>query len=235
MQAFKTLYKEGGFVRFYRGYFAALAQGPLSRVGDTAANTGILVLVNRLEATKNLDIGSKTAAASLSSGLFRMTLMPIDAVKTSMQVGGSLKPLLGKLKTSGPGVLWHGAFAASGATMLGHFPWFGTYNFLSHKLPEGRTHVEKLARQAGIGFTASVVSDTITNSVRVIKTVRQTNDVKISYREAMMSVVNKDGIKGLFGRGLRTRIMANGVQGLMFSVLWKLFDERFFKHTNEKK
>ena len=40
LQAWKTLYKEGGLVRFYRGYFAALAQGPLSRFGDTAANTG---------------------------------------------------------------------------------------------------------------------------------------------------------------------------------------------------
>lgn len=143
------------------------------------------MLLNRLDATKNLDVGTKTAAASVSAGLFRMCLMPIDAVKTSMQVGGSLKPLLGKLKASGPTVLWHGAFAASGATMLGHFPWFGTYNYLSHHLPEGNTRVEKLARQAGIGFTASVVSDTITNSVRVVKTVRQTNETRISYGQAI--------------------------------------------------
>ena len=52
MQAWKTLYRQGGLVRFYRGYFAALAQGPLSRFGDTAANTGVLVLLNRLDATK---------------------------------------------------------------------------------------------------------------------------------------------------------------------------------------
>jgi len=32
-----------------------------------------------------------------------------------------------------------------------------------------------------------------------------------------------DGLKGLFGRGLKTRIIANGLQGLLFSVLWKLF------------
>ncbi len=68
-------------LRFYRGYWAALAQGPLSRFGDTAANTGMLVLLNSLDATKNLDVGSKTAAASVSAGLFRILLMPIDAVK----------------------------------------------------------------------------------------------------------------------------------------------------------
>jgi hypothetical protein len=97
-QAFKTLYREGGVVRFYRGYFAALAQGPLSRFGDTAANTGMLVLLDRLDATKDLNIGAKTAAASFSAGLFRILLMPIDAVKTSMQVGGSIKPLAHKIK-----------------------------------------------------------------------------------------------------------------------------------------
>lgn len=33
----------------------------------------------------------------------------------------------------------------------------------------------------------------------------------------------QDGISGLFGRGLKTRILANGLQGLLFSILWKLF------------
>lgn len=215
-EAFRTLYRDGGLLRFYRGYWAALAQGPLSRFGDTAANTGILVLLNRLELTKNLDIGTKTAAASVTAGLFRLALMPIDAIKTSMQVGGSLKPLRTKIATSGVGVLWHGALATYTATMVGHFPWFGTYNFLQHHLPEGKTKVEKLARQAAIGFAASVVSDTISNSIRVIKTVRQTNEVKISYSQAIKQVVDKDGLKGLFGRGLKTRIITNGMQGLMF-------------------
>jgi hypothetical protein len=31
---------------------------------------------------------------------------------------------------------------------------------------------------------------------------------------------------GLMGRGLRTRILVNGLQGLMFSVLWQLIKER---------
>ena len=230
-QAFKTLYAQGGFKRFYRGYFAALMQGPLSRFGDTAANTGILVLMNRLEATKDLDIGSKTAVASVSAGLFRVTLMPIDAVKTNMQVGGSLKPLLHKMKVSGPTVLWHGALGSAGATMIGHFPWFGTFNYLQTRVPmpekeDPNFTIKKLGRNAAIGFCASVVSDCVSNSVRVIKTVRQTNEIKISYAQAVKEVVSKDGVLGLFGRGLKTRIITNGTQGLMFSVLWKLIDEQ---------
>ena len=30
------------------------------------------------------------------------------------------------------------------------------------------------------------------------------------------------------GRGLQTKIIANGIQGIMFSVLYKLIDERMF-------
>jgi hypothetical protein len=37
--------------------------------------------------------------------------------------------------------------------------------------------------------------------------------------------MDKDGIKGLFGRGLKIRIMTNGIQGLLFSVLWKQIED----------
>ena len=41
--------------------------------------------------------------------------------------------------------------------------------------------------------------------------------------EAARLVVLDDGVLGLFGRGLKTRILCNGLQGLLFSILWKLF------------
>lgn len=39
-------------------------------------------------------------------------------------------------------------------------------------------------------------------------------------------MIKQDGLVGLFGRGLRTKIMANGMQGIMFSVLWKAIEEK---------
>ena len=48
-------------------------------------------------------------------------------------------------------------------------------------------------------------------------------------------MVKEDGVAGLLGRGLQTKIVANGLQGLMFSVLWKLIDEKFFKKDGDKK
>ena len=128
-----------------------------------------------------------------------------------------------QVKVNGIGSLWYGAFATAAATFVGHYPWFGTYNYLSDHLPEAHTFLEKLGRQAFIGFSASVISDTVSNSLRVVKTYRQVNKTRISYTAAARAVIAVDGIKGLFGRGLKTRILANGLQGLMFSILWKLF------------
>lgn len=51
--------------------------------------------------------------------------------------------------------------------------WFYTYNELSAQLPQPHNLLQKLGRQALIGFCASVVSDTASNSLRVVKTYRQ--------------------------------------------------------------
>lgn len=36
------------------------------------------------------------------------------------------------------------------------------------------------------------------------------------------TVIAKDGVIGLFGRGLGTKLITNGIQGILFSVLWRL-------------
>lgn len=48
---------------------------------------------------------------------------------------------------------------------------------------------------------------------------------KLSYREALKQVVDEDGVSGLFLRGLQTRILVNALQGALFAVLWKYFQE----------
>lgn len=74
----KTLFAEGGVPRFYRGLVPALVQSPLSRFGDTAANAGVLSLLDSVESTTNLPVGIKTAMCSLGAASFRLLLMPID-------------------------------------------------------------------------------------------------------------------------------------------------------------
>ena len=100
----------------------ALLQGPLSRFGDTAANTGMLTALNSMESTKNLNVGLKTATASVAAALFRIVLMPIDTVKTTMQVTGKFSAVVDKIKLGGPLTLYNGAIAAASATFVGHYP-----------------------------------------------------------------------------------------------------------------
>lgn len=224
-QAVKTLYADGGWTRYYQGLSAALIQGPVSRFGDTAANAGILALLHSNTFMRKLPALIQTIFASLAAAAFRMILTPVDTVKTIMQTEGKagLPILRQRIRTYGVGTLWYGAFATAAATFVGHYPWFGTYNYLDATLPPPNTLVEKLLRQAFIGFAASIVSDTVSNSLRVVKTYRQVHQSRIGYFEAAEAVIAQDGLSGLFGRGLKTRILANGLQGLMFSILWKLF------------
>ena len=41
---------------------------------------------------------------------------------------------------------------------------------------------------------------------------KQANKEHVSYPEAFKRIVKEDGLVGLFGRGLSTKIMANGLQ-----------------------
>ena len=227
LQALKTLYVQGGIPRFYRGITPALLQGPLSRFGDTAANTAVIELLNSNPKTKDLNIGIKSACASFGAALWRINLMPIDTLKTCLQVNGKkgVDILLQKYKEGGAKIFYHGSLGAFGATYVGHFPWFATYNFLDEKLEPQKEPLKKLTRNATIGFFSSLVSDTCSNSIRVLKTQKQTYEKPISYWKCGEMIIEKEGWLGLFGRGLKTRIISNGIQGMMFSVLWKFFSQ----------
>ena len=101
--AAKTLYADGGFGRYYAGLLPALFQGPISRFGDTAANAGILALLQSNSIMKQLPAVIKTIFASVAAAAFRMTLTPIDTVKTTLQTQG--KPGLKILRTRVSGLV----------------------------------------------------------------------------------------------------------------------------------
>jgi len=240
-EAMRHLYNDGGrglsgIRRFYQGVGPALFQGPLSRFGDTAANAGMLSLWDSFEFTKSLPVAAKTVSASAAAAMFRVFLMPIDACKTILQVEGAtgLTKLGAKISKGGPMVLFDGSIGAMSATFVGHYPWFYTYNYLNATLPQYDRKKELpmyLGRNAIIGFCSSAISDTCSNSVRVMKTTVQTSTTPIGYGQALKMVIEKDGIQGLFFRGLVTKIVSNGCQGILFSVLWRLGQD----YLNQKK
>ena len=225
LNTIQKLYSEGGILRFYRGYSAALLIGPLSRFGDTAANE---LAINYLNNEK-YPMFINTFAGSGLAASWRAFLMPIDALKTTMQVEGKngINILKNKVSNNGIRVLYHGTLASMTATFVGHYPWFLTYNILNEKLPNYEESYKKFLRNGFIGFNAAVISDCFSNSFRVIKTTRQTYENNITYKNVVKEIISKDGITGLLGRGLKTRIITNGMQGILFTVTWKYLQEKF--------
>jgi len=172
-----------------------------------------------------------------------------------------LERLWTKVREVGPAPLYQGAVASAAATAAGHFPWFLTYNALNSNLPPVPNDdvLLSLARsgtygnflscvvvggcffvlilfyflfpKAFMGLSASCVSDCVSNSLRVLKTTKQTAALskdgesakELSYGEALSLILETDGIVGLLGRGLQTRLLTNMIQGAVFSVLWKYF------------
>mmetsp|Transcript_38751 Transcript_38751/g.72713 ORF Transcript_38751/g.72713 Transcript_38751/m.72713 type:complete len:302 (+) Transcript_38751:2584-3489(+) len=224
--AIRSLWEQGGVRRFYQGVGFAIVQAPLSRFGDTAANAGVLLLLSIYAPETPLFV--KTAAAASAAASWRMLLTPIDTLKTTRQVQGeaAYDVLWAKVRAAGPGVLYAGALASFAASWVGNYPWYTVYNALQESIP-AQTGTNSLLRNAFIGFCASAASDTVSNSLRVVKTVRQTSpDPEVNYFTAGKRIVDEEGVSGLLGRGLTTRLLTNGLQGMLFSVAWKLIEEK---------
>jgi hypothetical protein len=228
--AFNKLYAEGGIPRFYNGFWAAIIVGPLSRFGDTAANEGILALCEGV-----LPTAISTIIASAGAACWRIMTQPVQNVKTLMQVEGAagLGIMLTKVGAGGAGVLWEGALGTMSATWLGHYPWFLTYNQLNAIVPDSYTGMAKLGRNASIGFCASFVSDCVSNGIRVITTAKQTAAVSVGYMATAKGIIATDGLWGLLGRGLGTKIVSNGLSAMLFSVLWRYLQQKMRERGNK--
>ena len=232
-EAMSTLYAQGGFGRFYDGLSVALLQAPLSRFGDTGAYAGMMALLESVEMPGTL----KTLCASIAAALFRIGITPIDTVKTTLQVEGQrgMALLMERIKRDGPMTLYSGALGTSFATLIGHYPWFVTYDFIKARVPEANGVLLKQVRSALLGFISAFVSDIVSNSVRVVKTAKQTADVEISYSATAAKIIASDGVSGLFLRGLGTKVISNGLQAMLFTVIWNYLQDLIDKRQARKK
>lgn len=263
--ALTVLYAEGGIGRLYQGLPFALVNYPVSRFGDVASQVGVLALLDGIPDTAGLPLALKIAAASLTSGLWRILCMPIDTAKVAAQVEGKAgsEKLWERVRKQGPGPLWQGALTNAGSTAAKDFVWFYTFNSLNGVLPPASKDevLVSLIQAALVGISSSCVADTLTNPLNVIKTTQQTALLKgadpppnpggkvpeadgaetetlkrsgrlqngesskdasaVSIAEALALVLEKDGLPGLFGRGLQTKLLTNVIQGALFSVLLK--------------
>jgi hypothetical protein len=236
-RALSILYQEGGIRRFYRGIGFALIQAPFSRFVATASNEGVLALLAGLDHTKDWTPAVTTVFASLTVGFFRILLMPIDTCKTVLQVDSreGFRALMRRVRAGKISALYQGAAATAVSSTIGHYPWFVIYNGLSSAEWLEKWLPKKIIRNASIGLVASVVSDTIINVFRVIKTTKQSIGANhdFSYQDTIRVILAADGWKGLFGRGLRTRVLSNSVQSILFTVIWRGLAERWGNNSDD--
>ena len=242
MEALNALWRENGIRRLYQGWSFAIVQAPLSRFGDTFANAGVLAVFS-IYYGEGVNVGIASFLASGAGSLFKVALMPIDAYKTTFQVRGpqAAAILMSRVRSNGVGELYSGLFANLAANWVGSYPWFLTYNFCQTHLFVGMGDASSsssssastallllspgllvLVRDALSGICASAVSDTCSNSLRVIKAYKQTSlEANLRYDQVVRRIVFERGLGGLFTSGLGTRVLVNCMQGACFSIVWK--------------
>ena len=185
----------------------------------------MLALFAAMDLGELFPIGVRTACASGAGSLWRMAITPFDTCKTTLQVEGAsaYELLKRKARNDGACTLWDGALGNAAASFVGSYPWFLTFNTLDEMIPKPDNGVLglRLLRSAVMGCAATGVSVVISNSLRVVKTVRQTSPKEISYTQAARLVISSEGCAGLFCRGLGTRLLANALQSALFAVIWK--------------
>eukprot|EP00755_Sulcionema_specki_P000427 Sspe_Gene.115132::Locus_102051_Transcript_1_1_Confidence_1.000_Length_1029::g.115132::m.115132 len=224
VSALQHLWGEGGVLRFYKGLTFAIIQAPLTRFGDTFMNGLTLVL---FAPTTGVGTSLTTLVSSTLAAAFRVLCTPIDTLKTSLQVhgDGAYNVVLTKFRQKGISELFAGWEANYIASWLGNYPWFAVHNYMDATIPVW-VGPWRHVRSGLIGIAATTASDCVSNSMRVVKTIRQTHpDPEHGYVAAVRSVLQKEGVVGLLGRGLATRLLVNVLQGVFFTMLWHALAE----------
>merc|ERR1712216_1059914 len=81
-------------------------------------------------------------------------------------------------------------------------------------------------RNAVIGLCSSAVSDVVSNSIRVVKTKKQTAKEALTYMATILMLYEEGGMQGIFLRGLGTKLITNGVSAIIFTILWKEIEKK---------
>lgn len=222
----KSLWAEGGYLRFYDGIGFALLQAPLARFGDTFAQSIVVISLGMPgHAMHSFAAGLIVASIGVC---WRFCMAPLETLKcTSMVHGASATKIFSRrLREGGMLEFWSGASAMLLVVWVGTVPWWAVYNLVQAYWPAPQTTMWHMVRNGLAGMLAGMVSDFSTNWLRILKVKRQAAEEGSIGAEGYFvdakNVISKDGITGLFFRGMLTRIMAGAVQGAFFSVVWNV-------------
>lgn len=218
------LWAEGGIRRFYEGVSFALLQVPLSRFGDTFVQSAVVAVFG----APGQRLHGYTAGLIVATcgAFWRLCVAPLDTLKVTAQVHGEAagKVLARRMRESGLLELWSGASAMFLISWATCYPWWAVYNTIFEYWPHPSNQTWHIVRNIVAGVLASLCSDLISNSLRVLKVKRAAREGGSSgvagYFTDASEIMSKDGPDSLFLRGLKTRLLAGALQGAFFSVLW---------------
>lgn len=75
-------------------------------------------------------------------------------------------------------------------------------------------------RNAGLGAINQLMNDTVSNGIKVVKTVKQTSKDHITYSQIVKEIISKEGLQGLLFRGFKTKLISNIIQSSYFKTAW---------------
>lgn len=196
---FKSLLNSKDRFRLYRGYIPYVLKSSIGKTSD-------IVIYKSLCNTEN---DFSPMIAGVLSSTVKVSIMPLDTISNIYQVHGKngYKYINGNL--------YRGTFAYGAIQGINSSCWLFSYSQLkTHSLfkNENLNHIY-------CGFFSSLITDIIVNPFRVIKTNKQVNSNNISYIDIVKS------LQGSFYRGLKTRLLLNGINGSLFVLFWKNLEE----------
>jgi hypothetical protein len=89
-----------------------------------------------------------------------------------------------------------GATSTLIATFVGHWPWFVVHNLLDKAIKAPTNLQHALYRNAFIGLVSSAASDIFTNSIRIVKTIKQANAAsgkELSHVDIVRQILEESG------------------------------------------
>ncbi len=138
--------------------------------------------------------------------------------------------------------MYSGVVESALATAVANYPWYITFQSLQQHIPKAHGLMLKNVRTGVIGFLASISADLASNGIKVIKATKQASAAGELGEESgavwsntrIFNHVLRDGgiWRLLFGRGLPTRILANGLQNFVFTIIWYTFELTYSSFTN---
>jgi hypothetical protein len=222
--SFRTLWKEGGPRRFYKGYVGYVGLAfPSYAVYVVLYNWSKSALGFESGFHDNDDQRHIASFVPLAAGFFAdiaslAIYIPIDLCAQRLQVSKTPTTFVGEFrnvyrKKGVPG-FFQGSAATLAVSGLASSIWWLSYENLKKSFQESveqskfkNSHVLEYGQHFAAGSISSIIAATCSNPLDVLKTRIQVLDMKVSLVDGMKQLIKEEGLFGTFRKGLAAKLL----------------------------